>query len=161
MRVGCGFDVHAFGPGDFLMLGGVRVPHARGVLAHSDGDVLLHALCDALLGAAGLGDIGEHFKDTDPQWRGADSALFVTRVCAMLRERGLTVLNADLTLIAGAPKLAPHRAAMRTRIAALLGVAPACVNLKATTTEGLGFLGRAEGIAAQAVVLLERINGGD
>lgn len=143
------------------MLGGVRVPHARGVLAHSDGDVLLHALCDALLGAAGLGDIGEHFKDTDPQWRGADSALFVTRVCAMLRERGLTVLNADLTLIAGAPKLAPHRAAMRTRIAALLGVAPACVNLKATTTEGLGFLGRAEGIAAQAVVLLERINGGD
>jgi 2-C-methyl-D-erythritol 2,4-cyclodiphosphate synthase len=161
MRVGCGFDVHAFGPGDFLMLGGVRVPHARGVLAHSDGDVLLHALCDALLGAAGLGDIGEHFKDSDPQWRGADSALFVTRVCAMLRERGLTVLNADLTLIAGAPKLAPHRAAMRTRIAALLGVAPACVNLKATTTEGLGFLGRAEGIAAQAVVLLERISGGD
>jgi 2-C-methyl-D-erythritol 2,4-cyclodiphosphate synthase len=143
------------------MLGGVRVPHARGVLAHSDGDVLLHALCDALLGAAGLGDIGEHFKDSDPQWRGADSALFVTRVCAMLRERGLTVLNADLTLIAGAPKLAPHRAAMRTRIAALLGVAPACVNLKATTTEGLGFLGRAEGIAAQAVVLLERISGGD
>ena len=143
------------------MLGGVRVPHARGVLAHSDGDVLLHALCDALLGAAGLGDIGEHFKDTDPQWRGADSALFVTRVCAMLRERGLTVLNADLTLIAGTPKLAPHRAAMRTRIAALLGVASECVNLKATTTEGLGFLGRAEGIAAQAVVLLERISGGD
>ena len=143
------------------MLGGVRVPHARGVLAHSDGDVLLHALCDALLGAAGLGDIGEHFKDTDPQWRGADSALFVTRVCAMLRERALTVLNADLTLIAGTPKLAPHRAAMRTRIAALLGVAPECVNLKATTTEGLGFLGRAEGIAAQAVVLLERISGGD
>ena len=142
------------------MLGGVRVPHARGVLAHSDGDVLLHALCDALLGAAGLGDIGEHFKDTDPQWRGADSALFVTRVCAMLRERGLTVLNADLTLIAGTPKLAPHRAAMRTRIAALLGVASECVNLKATTTEGLGFLGRAEGLAAQAVVLLERSGGG-
>lgn len=143
------------------MLGGVRVPHARGVLAHSDGDVLLHALCDALLGAAGLGDIGEHFKDTDPQWRGADSALFVTRVCAMLRARGLTVLNADLTLIAGMPKLAPHRAAMRARIAALLGVASECVNLKATTTEGLGFLGRAEGIAAQAVVLLEPISGGD
>jgi 2-C-methyl-D-erythritol 2,4-cyclodiphosphate synthase len=161
MRIGCGFDVHAFGPGDFLMLGGVRVPHARGVLAHSDGDVLLHALCDALLGAAGLGDIGEHFKDTDPQWRGADSALFVTRVCAMLRARGLTVLNADLTLIAGMPKLAPHRAAMRARIAALLGVASECVNLKATTTEGLGFLGRAEGIAAQAVVLLEPISGGD
>ena len=112
MRVGCGFDVHAFGPGEFLMLGGVRVPHTRGVLAHSDGDVLLHALCDALLGAAGLGDIGEHFRDTDPQWRGADSALFVTKVCAMLRERALGVLNADLTLIAQAPKLAPHRAAI-------------------------------------------------
>jgi 2-C-methyl-D-erythritol 2,4-cyclodiphosphate synthase len=161
MRVGCGFDVHAFGPGEFLMLGGVRVPHTRGVLAHSDGDVLLHALCDALLGAAGLGDIGEHFRDTDPQWRGADSALFVTKVCAMLRERALGVLNADLTLIAQAPKLAPHRAAMRARIAALLGVTPECVNLKATTTEGLGFLGRAEGIAAQAVVLLECISGGD
>jgi 2-C-methyl-D-erythritol 2,4-cyclodiphosphate synthase len=160
MRIGSGFDVHAFGPGDFLMLGGVRVPHARGVLAHSDGDVLLHALCDALLGAAGLGDIGQHFKDTDPQWRGADSALFVTSVCAMLRERGLTVLNADLTLIAQTPKLAPHRAAMRARIAALLGLEPECVNLKATTTEGLGFLGRAEGIAAQAVVLLERLGGG-
>ncbi len=160
MRVGSGFDVHAFGPGDFLMLGGVRVPHARGVIAHSDGDVLLHALCDALLGAAGLGDIGEHFKDTDPQWRGADSALFVTSVCAMLRARALTVLNADLTLIAQAPKLAPHRAAMRARIAALLGVEPECVNLKATTTEALGFLGRAEGIAAQAVVLLERSRGG-
>ncbi len=161
MRVGSGFDVHAFGPGDFLMLGGVRVPHARGVLAHSDGDVLLHALCDALLGAAGLGDIGEHFKDTDPQWRGADSALFVTRVCAMLRERGLAVRNADLTLIAQTPKLAPHRAAMRSRIASLLGIPPECVNLKATTTEGLGFLGRAEGIAAQAVVLLEPGSGLD
>jgi len=160
MRIGSGFDVHAFGPGDFLMLGGVRVPHARGVRAHSDGDVLLHALCDALLGAAGLGDIGEHFKDTDPQWRGADSALFVTRVCALLRERGFTVRNADLTLIAETPKLAPHRAPMRARIAALLGVQPECVNLKATTTEGLGFLGRAEGIAAQAVVLLEHLGGG-
>jgi 2-C-methyl-D-erythritol 2,4-cyclodiphosphate synthase len=160
MRIGSGFDVHAFGPGDFLMLGGVRVPHARGVLAHSDGDVLLHALCDALLGAAGLGDIGQHFKDTDPKWRGADSALFVTRVCALLRERGLTVLNADLTLIAQTPKLAPHRTAMRARIAALLGIEPECVNLKATTTEGMGFLGRAERIAAQAEVLLERIRGG-
>jgi 2-C-methyl-D-erythritol 2,4-cyclodiphosphate synthase len=160
MRIGSGFDVHAFGPGEFLMLGGVRVPHTRGVLAHSDGDVLLHALCDALLGAAGLGDIGQHFKDSDPQWRGADSARFVTSVCAMLRERGLTVLNADLTLIAQTPKLAPHRTAMRARIAALLGVEPERVNLKATTTEGLGFLGRAEGIAAQAVVLLERRSGG-
>jgi 2-C-methyl-D-erythritol 2,4-cyclodiphosphate synthase len=155
MRVGCGFDVHAFGPGDFVMLGGVRVPHARGVIAHSDGDVLLHALCDALLGAAGLGDIGQHFRDTDPKWRGADSAGFVTAVLAMVRAAGLSVVNADLTLIAQAPKLAPHRAAVQGRLAQLLGVDLTRVNIKATTTEGLGFLGRAEGIAAQAVVLLE------
>jgi 2-C-methyl-D-erythritol 2,4-cyclodiphosphate synthase len=154
MRVGSGFDVHAFGPGDHVMLGGVRVAHERGVVAHSDGDVLLHALCDALLGAAGLGDIGQHFKDTDPKWRGADSTLFVTAVLGMLRDRGLAVVNADLTLIAQAPKLAPHREAIRARIAALLAVEPSRVNLKATTTEGLGFLGRAEGIGAQAVVLL-------
>jgi 2-C-methyl-D-erythritol 2,4-cyclodiphosphate synthase len=154
LRVGSGFDVHAFGPGDFVMLGGVRVPHAHAVVAHSDGDVLLHALCDALLGAAGLGDIGQHFRDTDPKWRGADSAGFVTAVLAMVRAAGLTVLNADLTLIAQAPKLAPHREAIRLRISQLLGLEPSCVNIKATTTEGLGFLGRAEGIAAQAVVLL-------
>jgi len=155
MRVGSGFDVHGFGPGDHVMLGGVRVPHERGVVAHSDGDVLLHALCDALLGAAGLGDIGQHFKDTDPQWRGADSAQFVTTVVAMLRGRSFVVVNADLTLIAQAPRLTPHREAIRSRIAQLLGLEPARVNLKATTTEGLGFLGRAEGIAAQAVVLLK------
>ena len=113
MRVGSGFDVHAFGPGDFIMLGGVRVPHSRGVIAHSDGDVLLHALCDALLGAAGLGDIGQHFKDSDPQWRGADSAGFVTHVLALLGARGLSVVNADLTLLAEAPRLAPHRDAVR------------------------------------------------
>jgi 2-C-methyl-D-erythritol 2,4-cyclodiphosphate synthase len=161
MRVGCGFDVHAFGPGNALMLGGVRVPHTHGVIAHSDGDVLLHALCDALLGAAGLGDIGQHFKDTDPQWRGADSAGFVTAVLALLHARGLTVGNADLTLIAQAPKLAPHREAIRKRIAQLLGIEAARVNLKATTTEGLGFLGRVEGIAAQAVVLLREDSPGD
>ncbi len=155
MRIGCGFDVHAFGPGKFVMLGGVRVPHSHGVLAHSDGDVLLHALCDALLGAAGLGDIGQHFKDTDPKWRGADSAGFVTAVLAQLREAGLRVVNADLTVIAPAPKVAPHREAMQARIAQLLAVPVRQVNIKATTTEGLGFLGRAEGIAAQAVVLLE------
>ena len=154
MRIGSGFDVHAFGPGDHVMLGGVRVPHEQGVVAHSDGDVLLHALCDALLGAAGLGDIGQHFKDTDPTWRGADSTLFVSAVLAMLKGRSFAVLNADLTLIAQAPRLAPHREAIRSRIAALLGLEPGRVNLKATTTEGLGFLGRAEGIAAQAVVLL-------
>ena len=154
MRVGCGFDVHAFGPGDFVMLGGVRVPHTHAAVAHSDGDVLLHALCDALLGAAALGDIGQHFKDTDPKWRGADSSGFVTAVLAMVRAQGLKVVNADLTLIAQAPKLAPHRQAMQARIAQLLAVPVGQVNLKATTTEGLGFLGRAEGIAAQAVVLL-------
>jgi 2-C-methyl-D-erythritol 2,4-cyclodiphosphate synthase len=154
MRVGSGFDVHAFGPGDFLMLGGVRIAHARGVVAHSDGDVVLHALCDALLGAAGLGDIGQHFSDSDPRWRGADSARFVTSVLAMLRQHGLAVANADVTVIAEAPRLAPHREAIRRRIAQLLGVDITQVNVKATTTEKLGFLGRAEGIAAQAVVLL-------
>jgi len=154
MRIGSGFDVHAFGPGDSVMLGGVRIAHTRGVVAHSDGDVVLHALCDALLGAAGLGDIGQHFSDSDPQWRGADSARFVTAVLAMLGACGLTVENADVTVIAQAPKIAPHREAIRRRIAQLLSLEEARVNVKATTTEGLGFLGRAEGIAAQAVVLL-------
>jgi 2-C-methyl-D-erythritol 4-phosphate cytidylyltransferase / 2-C-methyl-D-erythritol 2,4-cyclodiphosphate synthase len=154
MKIGSGFDVHAFGPGDHLMLGGVRIPHSRGVVAHSDGDVVLHALCDALLGAAGLGDIGQHFRDTDPRWRGADSQRFVAAVLAMLRECGLEVANADVTVVAQSPKIAPHRDAMRQQIARVLEVGEACVNVKATTTEGLGFLGRAEGIAAQAVVLL-------
>jgi len=154
MRIGSGLDVHAFGPGDFVMLGGVRIPHSQGVLAHSDGDVVLHALCDALLGAAGLGDIGQHFADSDPRWQGADSRRFVTSILAMLRERGLRVANADLTVLAQAPRVGPHRDAMRQQIAQLLGIGEGCVNIKATTTEGLGFLGRAEGIAAQALVLL-------
>ena len=154
MRIGSGFDVHVFGPGDSVMLGGVRVAHTRGVVAHSDGDVVLHALCDALLGAAGLGDIGQHFSDRDPRWRGADSAVFVTEVLAMVRAQGLAPANADVTVISQAPKIAPHRDAMRRRIAQLLQLDETRVNVKATTTEGLGFLGRAEGIAAQAVVLL-------
>jgi 2-C-methyl-D-erythritol 2,4-cyclodiphosphate synthase len=154
MRIGSGIDIHAFGPGEFLMLGGVRIPHTRGVLAHSDGDVALHALCDALLGAAGLGDIGQHFSDSDPQWRGADSGRFVALVLGLLRARSLQVVNVDLTVLAQAPKIAPYRDAMRRRVAQLLEIEPARVNIKATTTEGLGFLGRAEGIAAQAVVLL-------
>lgn len=154
MRIGSGIDVHAFGPGDSVMLGGVRIPHSSGVVAHSDGDVVLHALCDALLGAAGLGDIGQHFKDSDPQWRGADSRGFVTRVLAMLREAGLRVANADLTILAQSPRIGPYREAMRRQVAELLGIDIARVNIKATTTEGLGFLGRAEGIAAQATVLL-------
>ncbi|HXW75369.1 MAG TPA: 2-C-methyl-D-erythritol 2,4-cyclodiphosphate synthase [Steroidobacteraceae bacterium] len=154
MRVGSGIDVHAFGPGDFVMLGGVRIAHSHGVVAHSDGDVVLHALCDALLGAAGLGDIGQHFSDSDPRWRGADSRGFVSHVLAMLRTADLAVVNADITVLAQAPRIAPHRAAMRAQVAQLLAIEAARVSIKATTTEGLGFLGRAEGIAAQAVVLL-------
>jgi 2-C-methyl-D-erythritol 2,4-cyclodiphosphate synthase len=154
MRIGQGTDVHAFGPGDFVMLGGVRVPHTRGVVAHSDGDVILHALCDALLGAAGLGDIGQHFKDTDPRWKGADSKGFVRHIVGMLRDRKLRVGNADVTVLSEAPKVGPHREAIRRQIAELLEVTPEYVNVKATTTERLGFLGRSEGIAAQAVVLL-------
>jgi len=154
MRIGSGIDVHAFGPGEFIMLGGVRIPHSQGVAAHSDGDVVLHALCDALLGAAGLGDIGQHFSDTDPQWKGADSRRFIVSVLAQLHARRLAVANVDLTVLAQAPKIAPYRDAMRRQIAQLLQIDEQHVNIKATTTEGLGFLGRAEGIAAQAVVLL-------
>jgi 2-C-methyl-D-erythritol 2,4-cyclodiphosphate synthase len=154
VRIGSGVDVHAFGPGDSVMLGGVRVPHSRGVLAHSDGDVVLHALCDALLGAAGLGDIGQHFRDTDPQWKGADSKQFVQAVVEMLRVRKLRVGNADITVLAEAPKVGPVRDEIRRQVAVLLEVSEDRVNVKATTTERLGFLGRAEGIAAQAVVLL-------
>ena len=151
IRVGSGFDVHAFGPGDHVMLGGVRIAHAAGVRAHSDGDVLLHALCDAR-----LGDIGQHFPDSDPRWRGAPSSGFVEAAVSMLRERGWEVVNADLTLLAEAPRIGAHREAIRTRVAALLQVAPDAVNLKATTTERLGFVGREEGLAAQASVLIGR-----
>jgi 2-C-methyl-D-erythritol 2,4-cyclodiphosphate synthase len=154
MRIGQGFDVHAFGPGEFVMLGGVRVPHTAGVVAHSDGDVVLHAVCDALLGAAGLGDIGQHFSDRDPRWKGADSAQFVAAILRMLADRRLRVGNVDVTVIAEVPKVGPVRDAIRDRLASLLGVTAADVNVKATTTERLGFLGRSEGIAAQAVVLL-------
>ena len=154
MRIGFGVDVHAFGPGDFVMLGGVRVPYSRGVVAHSDGDVVLHALCDALLGAAGLGDIGQHFKDTDPKWKGADSRQFVRAVLAMLKAKKLRVGNADITVLSEAPKVSPIRDEMRRQIAALLEVSEDRVNVKATTTEKLGFLGRSEGLAAQAAVLL-------
>jgi 2-C-methyl-D-erythritol 2,4-cyclodiphosphate synthase len=156
MRVGSGFDVHAFGPGNGVMLGGVRVPWERGVIAHSDGDVLLHALTDALLGAAGLGDIGQHFPDTDPRWRGAASAQFVEHAVRLLADAGWSVVNADLTLLAEAPRVNPVRAQIVASLARCLGVAPGQVNLKATTTEKLGFLGRAEGLAAQAVVLIAR-----
>ena len=155
MRIGSGFDVHAFGPGDSIVLGGVRIPHTRGVVAHSDGDVVLHALCDALLGAAGLGDIGMHFPDTDPVWKGADSRRFVAAVLEMLSVRKLKVGNADITLLAQTPKVSPYRLEIRRSLAQMLGVTENQVNIKATTTEHLGFVGRNEGLAAQAVVLLE------
>jgi 2-C-methyl-D-erythritol 2,4-cyclodiphosphate synthase len=155
LRVGFGVDVHAFGPGEAVWLGGIRIAHGRGVVAHSDGDVLLHALCDALLGAAGQGDIGELFPDSDPAWRGVASTVLLRETLGRVRAAGFEVVNVDLTLLAEAPKLAPQRAAIRAHLAAELGIAPACVNLKATTTERLGFLGRGEGLAAQATVLLE------
>jgi 2-C-methyl-D-erythritol 2,4-cyclodiphosphate synthase len=139
-----------------VVLGGVRIPWTQGVKAHSDGDVLLHALTDALLGAGGLGDIGQHFPDTDARWRGADSSQFVRHAMELLTAQGWRLLNADLTLLAEAPRINPHRAAIVERMAAVLGVATSQVNLKATTTEKLGFLGRAEGLAAQAVVLIAR-----
>ncbi len=155
MRIGSGFDVHAFGPGDSIVLGGVRIAHSRGVVAHSDGDVVLHALCDAMLGAAGLGDIGMHFPDNDPMWKGADSRRFVEAVLQMLTVRKLKVGNVDITLLAQAPKVSPHRIQIRRSLAQMLGVGENQVNIKATTTEHLGFIGRSEGLAAQAVVLLE------
>jgi 2-C-methyl-D-erythritol 2,4-cyclodiphosphate synthase len=154
LRVGSGYDVHAFAAGDHVMLGGLRIAHDHGVFAHSDGDVLLHALCDALLGAAGLGDIGQHFPDSDPRWRGADSSGFVSHVRALLSARGYRVCNADLTLVCEAPRIGAHRDAIRERVAQLLGVDADCVNLKATTTEKMGFEGRREGLAAHATVLI-------
>lgn len=156
-RVGIGFDVHAFTDGDFIMLAGVRVPHERGVQAHSDGDVVVHALCDALLGAAGLGDIGMHFPDTDPQWRGAAGAVLLERVLAMLLARGFEPVNVDVTILAERPRIAPHREAMRRRLAELLDLPPEMVNVKATTTEQLGLIGRGEGLAAQAIALVESL----
>ena len=154
MRVGQGLDVHAFAEGRKLVIGGVEIPHARGLLGHSDADVLLHAICDALLGAAGLGVIGQHYPDSSPQYAGADSRVLLRSTLAKLKERKLRVVNVDATIIAEAPRMAPHIPKMVANIAADLGIAPDAVNVKATTTEGLGFVGRLEGIAAQAVALL-------
>lgn len=156
VRIGQGFDVHAFGDGDHVVLGGVRIPHARGVVAHSDGDVALHALCDALLGALALGDIGQHFPPSDPRWRGADSRAFVRHCAELVRKQGYVVGNVDVTVMAERPKVGPHAALMRERIAKDLGIDVADVSVKATTTERLGFTGREEGIAAMAVCLLVR-----
>jgi 2-C-methyl-D-erythritol 2,4-cyclodiphosphate synthase len=154
MRIGHGFDVHRFGPGDSVVLGGQRIAHTHGIVAHSDGDVLLHALCDALLGAIADGDIGKHFPDTDPRWKGADSRVLLRECLRRVNAAGYRVGNVDLTLIAERPKLAPHAVAIRANIAADLACEIDAVGLKATTTEGLGCTGRGEGIAAQAVVLL-------
>lgn len=157
MRIGHGFDVHAFGPGKFITLGGIRIPHTHGLIAHSDGDVLLHALCDALLGAAGLGDIGQHFPDTDAEFKNIDSRLLLRQVVRLLlQERPLAVSNVDATIIAQAPRMAPYIPAMRESIAADMGIALNQVNVKATTTERLGYIGRGEGIAVHAVALLVR-----
>ena len=157
IRVGQGFDVHAFGDGDHVMLGGVRVPHDRGVLAHSDGDVAIHALCDAMLGALALGDIGRHFPPSDPQWAGADSRAFLRHCLRLIREAGgWRVGNVDITVICERPKVGPHAEAMCAALADDLQVELGAVSVKATTTERLGFTGRGEGIAAQAVVLLVR-----
>ena len=154
MRVGQGFDVHALVAGRKLIMGGVHVPYERGLEGHSDADVLLHAICDALLGAAALGDIGRHFPDTDPTYKGADSRVLLRAVRDKVAQAGYGVLNLDATIIAQAPRMAPHIPQMVANIAADLGVAPGAVNVKATTTEKLGFTGRGEGIAAQAIALL-------
>jgi 2-C-methyl-D-erythritol 2,4-cyclodiphosphate synthase len=153
-RVGIGYDVHAFGPGDHVMLGGVRIAHSHGIVAHSDGDVALHAACDALLGALALGDIGRHFPPSDERWRGADSRALLRHCRQLVGERGYVVGNLDVVVVCERPKLAPHVALMRERIAADLECALDAVSVKATTSERLGFTGREEGIAAQAVVML-------
>jgi 2-C-methyl-D-erythritol 4-phosphate cytidylyltransferase/2-C-methyl-D-erythritol 2,4-cyclodiphosphate synthase len=156
MRVGQGMDVHAFGEGDHVMLGGVRIANSQGVVAHSDGDVVIHALCDALLGAMGDGDIGQHFPDTEPRYRGADSRVFLRVVAERMQAAGLQLVNADITVLAEAPRIAAHRGAMAANLAADLQVSAAVINIKATTTERLGFIGRKEGLAAMASVLLAR-----
>ena len=155
-RTGLGFDVHAFGDGDHVVLGGVRIAHDHGVLAHSDGDVVIHALCDAMLGALALGDIGVHFPPSDPRWKDADSRVFLRHCDALLRERGWRVGNCDVTVVCERPKVGPHAAAMRANLAADLGSDADAVSVKATTSEKLGFTGRGEGIAAQAACLLVR-----
>ncbi len=154
VRVGIGLDVHAFADGRPLRLGGVEIPHDRGLAGHSDADVVLHAIADALLGAAALGDIGQHFPDTDPRWAGADSRQLLRRVVELVRAAGFGPANVDVTVVAQEPKLAPYRDEMRRQIAACLGVDLSAVSVKATTTEGLGFTGRREGIGAIAVALV-------
>ena len=154
MRIGQGFDAHALVAGRKLVIGGVQIPYAKGLEGHSDADVLIHAICDALLGAAGLGDIGRHFPDTDPAYKGAESRVLLRAVAQKIAAAGFSVANVDSTIIAQAPRMAPHVAQMVANVSADLGIASALVNVKATTTEHLGFTGRGEGIAAQAIALL-------
>jgi len=155
MRIGQGIDVHGFGPGDHIVVGGVRIAHTHGLVAHSDGDVAIHALCDAILGALALGDIGVHFPPSDERWRDADSRLFLRHCARLMREHGFKIGNADITIVCERPKIAPHAPAMRANLAADLGGDVGQVSVKATTSEKLGFTGRGEGIAAFAVVLLQ------
>jgi len=155
LRIGQGYDAHKFKDGDHIIIGGVKIPFEKGMAAHSDGDVALHALCDALLGAAALGDIGKHFPDTDAAFKGIDSRILLRDVVSKLRGLGFSFINVDVTIIAQAPKMAPHIPLMREHIAADLGIALDCVNVKATTTEKMGFEGRGEGISSMAVALLE------
>lgn len=154
MRIGHGYDVHRFGEGDFITLGGVQIPYHRGLVAHSDGDVLIHALCDGLLGACGLGDIGRHFPDTDPKYKGIDSRQLLRHVMLLVKQQGWQLANMDATIIAQAPKMAPHIVTMQQLLAEDMQVALGQLNIKATTTEKLGFTGREEGIAVHTVVLL-------
>ncbi|MEQ5806515.1 2-C-methyl-D-erythritol 2,4-cyclodiphosphate synthase [Alteromonas sp. NFXS44] len=154
MRIGHGYDVHKFGGEGPIVIGGVSIDYEQGLLAHSDGDVLIHALCDALLGAVAMGDIGKHFPDTDDEWSGVDSRFLLRHVVGLLKERGYVLSNADVTIIAQAPKMAPHIQTMREVLASDCGCAVDDINVKATTTEKLGFTGRKEGIAAHAVVLI-------
>jgi len=156
MRIGNGIDVHAFGPGDHVVVGGVRIAHSHGIVAHSDGDVAIHALCDAILGALALGDIGQHFPPSEARWCGADSRVFLRHCAALMREQGYALGNADISIVCEAPKIAPHAAAMRANLAADLACDAGRISVKATTSEKLGFTGRGEGIAAYAVVLLDK-----
>jgi 2-C-methyl-D-erythritol 2,4-cyclodiphosphate synthase len=157
LRVGQGYDVHAFGEGHHVTLGGVKIPHEYGIKAHSDGDVILHALCDALLGAAALGDIGMHFPDTDVRWKGANSRGLLRHVISLLKAQSYQVVNADVTLLADAPRIGKYRDQMKANMASDLSVEASQVNVKATTSEGLGFIGKREGLACHAVVLIEKI----
>jgi 2-C-methyl-D-erythritol 2,4-cyclodiphosphate synthase len=157
MRVGQGIDVHAFGPGDHVVIAGMRIAHTHGIVAHSDGDVAIHALCDAILGALALGDIGQHFPPSDERWRGADSRQFLRHCASQLREHRFKIGNADITIVCERPKIAPHAPAMCANLAADLGCDAGQISVKATTSEMLGFTGRGEGIAAFAIVLLQPV----